>query len=87
MKAVKARYLAYRAEIDDPDAGLKDFDKLSSPVKDDQRSFRRFNLLLEQDYQLFLTLARDEWSISGFRASDLRACMPSLSSHSVVFSA
>jgi hypothetical protein len=24
------------------------------------------------DYQLFLTLARGEWSISGFRAQDLR---------------
>jgi DNA-binding MarR family transcriptional regulator len=27
----------------------------------------------DPDYRLFLTLARGEWSISGFRAGDLRA--------------
>ena len=79
MRAANARYLAYLATIDDPGAGLKDLDKLASPAKDNHRSFRGFNLFQQQDFQLFLTLARGEWSISGFRAADLRAFMPRLS--------
>ncbi len=80
MSAANARYLAYMSEIDDPDAGLKDLDKLSGPAKDNKRSFRGFNLFQQQDHQLFLTLGRGEWSISGFRAADVRAYMPQLSS-------
>ena len=79
MKAANARYLAYMAEIDDPDAGLKDLDKLSGPAKDHQRAFRGFNMFLQQDHQLFLTLGRGEWATSGFRAADLRSFMPMLS--------
>ena len=79
MSAANARYLAYMAAIDDPDAGLKDIDKMSGPAKDKGRSFRGFNLFQQQDYQLFLTLGRGEWSISGFRAADLRTFMPDLS--------
>ena len=80
MSAANARYLAYMSEIDDPDAGLKDLDKLPAPAKDNKRSFRGFNLFQQRDLQLFLTLGRGEWSISGFRAADVRAFMPQLSS-------
>jgi hypothetical protein len=37
MSAANARYLAYMAEIDDPDTGLKDLDKMSGPAKDKGR--------------------------------------------------
>jgi hypothetical protein len=79
MKAAVERYLAYMAAIDNPGAGLKDIDKMASPAKDQGRSFRGFNLFQKQDYRLFLTIGRGEWSISGFRAADLRAHIPSLS--------
>jgi len=79
MNAANERYLAYMAAIDNPDAGLKDIDKMSSPAKDQGRSFRGFNLFQKKDYRLFLTIGRGEWSISGFRAADLRAYMPELS--------
>ena len=52
---------------------------MSRPARDHGRSFRGFNLFQEKDYQLFLTIGRGEWSISGFRATDLRAYMPDLS--------
>ena len=79
MNAANERYFAYIATIDNPDAGLKDIDKMSDRAKDQGRSFRGFNLFLGQDYRLFLTLGRGEWSISGFRAADLRANIPDLS--------
>ena len=79
MNAANERYLAYMATIDNPDAGLRDIDRMSAPAKHQGRSFRGFNLFLEQDYRLFVTIGRGEWSISGFRATDLRAHMPNLS--------
>ena len=79
MRAANERYLAYMAAIDDPGAGLKDIDKISGPATDQGRSFRGFNLFQDRDYRLFLALGRGEWSISGFRAADLRTCMPDLS--------
>ncbi len=78
MGAANERYLTYMATVDEPDAGLRDIDKISSPVRDQDRSFRGFNLFEQQDYQLFITIARGEWNISGFRAADLRAYMPDL---------
>ena len=79
MSAANQRYLAFIASIDNPNAGLKAINKMAQPTKEKQRSFRGFNFFLEHDYRLFLTLARGEWCISGFRAGDLRACIPSLS--------
>lgn len=79
MRAAVERYLAYMAQIDNPKAGLTDIDKMARPAKQQGRSFRGFNLFQKQDYLLFLTLGRGEWSISGFRAADLRQHMPDLS--------
>lgn len=79
MNAANQRYLAYIAAIDNPRSGLKDIDKMSRPAKDRGRPFRGFNLFLKKDYRLFLILGRGEWSISGFRAADLRNFMPDLS--------
>lgn len=67
------------ADIDNPDAGLKAIDKMAKPAQDNGHSYRGFNLFLGDDYRLFLTLVRGEWSISGFRAADLRSHIPNLS--------
>jgi len=56
MSAANQRYLAFMASIDNPDAGLKSIDKMAKPAREKQRSFRGFNLFLEDDYPLFLTL-------------------------------
>lgn len=53
------RDLTYMAEIDNPHAGLNDTDKMSSPAKDQGRSFRSINLFQKKDYQLFLTIGRE----------------------------
>jgi hypothetical protein len=79
MQAANDRYFAFMACLDNPDAGQQALAKLAAPVKTKERSLRGFNLFLEPDYRLFLTLGRGEWSISGFRAADLRAHLPDLS--------
>ncbi|NEV65353.1 MarR family transcriptional regulator [Thiorhodococcus minor] len=79
MSAANERYLAFMACIDNPDAPQKALAKMAAPSKVKGRSFRGFDLFLDPDYQLFLTLARGEWSISGFRARDLREHIDGLS--------
>ncbi len=78
MNAANERYFAFIASIDNPDSGLKAIDKMAKPAKYGGRSFRGFNLFLDEDFRLFLTIARGEWCISGFRAADLRAHIPGL---------
>jgi hypothetical protein len=72
MHAANDRYLTFMACLDNPDAAQKALAKMAAPIKVKGRSFRGFDLFLDPDYRLFLTLARGEWSISGFRARDLR---------------
>ena len=79
MCAANDRYLAFMACLDNPDAARKALAKMAAPAKLKGRSYRGFDLFLDPDYQLFLTLARAEWSISGFRAGNLRQHIPSLS--------
>ena len=79
MHAANQRYLAFIADINNPASGLKDCDKISRPAKENNRSYRGFNLFLRQDLQVILTLFRGEWAISGFRARDLRAHIHGLS--------
>lgn len=79
MQAANERYYAFMACLDNPDAGHKAIAKMAAPAKDKGHSFRGFNLFLDLDYQLFLTLARGEWAISGLRAADLRAHIKALS--------
>jgi hypothetical protein len=79
MRAANDRYLAFMACLDNPDAEQKIIAKMAAPAKVKGHSFRGFNLFLNPDYQLFLTLGRGEWVISGFRAADLRAHIKGLS--------
>ena len=79
MSAANDRYLAFMACLDNPNVAQQALAKMAAPAKVKGRSFRGFDLFLDPDYQLFLTLARGEWSISGFRAGDLRRCIDTLS--------
>lgn len=79
MQAANTRYLAFMACLDNPDAAQKAIAKMAGPAKAQGRTFRGFNLFLDTDYQLFLTLARGAWAISGFRAGDLRTHLRDLS--------
>ena len=79
MQAVNERYLTFMACLDSPDAAQRALAKMAAPAKVKGRSYRGFDLFLDPDYRLFLTLSRGEWSISGFRAGDLRQHIPGLS--------
>ena len=78
MRAANDRYFGFIAAIESPDAGCKAVDRIAQPASDNGRSSRGFNLLMDADYRLFLTLARGEGCISGFRSADLRTRLPGL---------
>jgi hypothetical protein len=75
--AANRRYLDFISELDDPSAGIKALDTVSRPSVDaNGRSHRGFNLFLGKDQQLFETLLRGEFAISGMRSKDLQRHLP-----------
>jgi hypothetical protein len=75
LQAANNRYLAFAACINNPDVCHRTIGKMVSLGEEKGRSYRDVNIIFNLDYILFLTLAGDEWVISGFRAADLRAHM------------
>jgi len=66
------RYLEFLSAIDDPTNSIKDLDKVSRPVQADDRTYRGFNLFHGDDLDVFRTIVRGEFTISGFRNVDLQ---------------
>lgn len=80
LTAANRRYLEFISTIDDPSGGIRKLSKLSQPVREQERSYRGFNLFDEQDDLLFRVIARGEFNISGFQNKRLRAYLPAFSS-------
>ena len=76
LAAANRRYLAFLSDLADPSAGVRQVERLAEPIRQDDRSYRGFNLCSLDDSALFVALARGEWQISGFRNSSLRRVLP-----------
>jgi len=83
LKASNRRYLEFISTFDDPSDGVKKLDKISEPVKKDDRSYKGFNFFSRADQKLFEVLAWGEFNIRGFQNSMIRKFIPDLSSASV----
>ena len=70
--AANRRYLEFISTIEDEKAGTDKLNKISQPVAENDRNYRGFNFFDPQDEELFETLARGEFNISGFQNRDLR---------------
>jgi hypothetical protein len=79
LGAATARYLDFLAAIEDPRPGLRALEKIATPVREDARSYRGFNLFHGPDLDLFRTILRGEFTISGFQARQLRGHLADLS--------
>jgi hypothetical protein len=80
LGAATSRYLEFLAAIEDPRPGLRRIEKISTPVRYRQRSYRGFNLFHGPDLDLFQTILRGEFTISGFQARHLRPHLSACSS-------
>jgi hypothetical protein len=76
LLAANRRYLAFLSDLADPSAGIRQVERLAEPIRQEERSYRGFNLCSADDHALFTALARGEWQISGFRNSSLRRVLP-----------
>ena len=83
MKASNRRYIEFISAIDDPSGGIKDLNKISRSVKDGDRSCRGFNLFDGDDLELFSTIIRGEFNISGFSNKALRKIIKDKKGHQV----
>jgi hypothetical protein len=71
MRASNRRYLEFISTLDDPSCALKDVEKIALPVREGDRSLRGFNLFAGEDLDVFQTLVRGEFNISGFKNKHL----------------
>ncbi len=76
LAATNRRYLAFLSDLADPTVGVTQVERLAEPTRQDDRSYRGFNLCGADDLALFVALARGEWQISGFRNAALRRVLP-----------
>jgi hypothetical protein len=83
MKASNRRYLEFISAIDDPSGGIKDLNKISRSVKEDDRSYRGFNLFDDDDLVLFSAIIRGEFNISGFSNKCLRKVIKDKKGHQI----
>jgi len=72
LGAATLRYLDFLAAIEDPRPGLRALEKIATPVREGERSYRGLNLFHGPDLDLCRTILRGEFTISGFQARQLR---------------
>jgi hypothetical protein len=72
LAAANRRYLEFVSTIEDPRAGNDKLNKLTRSVTENDRSFPGFNFFDPDDQILFETIARGEYTISGFPNKSLR---------------
>jgi hypothetical protein len=70
--AANRRYLEFLSAIEDDTAGTDKLNKISQAVAENGRAYRSFNFFDEEDVELFESLARGEFNISGFQSKNLR---------------
>ncbi len=76
LRAATARYLDFLGALEDPRPGLRALEKIATPTHEGERSYRGFNLFHGPDLDLFRTILRGEFTISGFQARHLRPHLP-----------
>jgi hypothetical protein len=72
LVASNRRYLDFISDLVDPSAGITHVEKIAEPVRKDDRTYRGFNLFTRTDQDLFVTLVRGEFQITGFKNRSLR---------------
>jgi len=72
LLAANRRYLEFISAIEDDKAGADRLNKISQPVKENDRNYSGFNFFDPQDEELFQSLASGEFNISGFQNKHLR---------------
>jgi hypothetical protein len=76
LLAANQRYLKFISEIATPEVGVEKLHRLTETQVENDRRYKGFNLLSEEDSSLFRTLLQGEFAISGFTNKDVRRSLP-----------
>jgi len=80
LRAANRRYLEFLSAIEDDTAGTDKLNKISRAVEESGRSYRGFNFFSDDDQELFESLLRGEFNISGFQSRNLRRRLQGMTS-------
>jgi len=72
LLAANQRYLKFISEIATPEVGVEKLQRLTETQVENERRYKGFNLLSEEDSSLLRTLLQGEFAISGFTSKNLR---------------
>ncbi len=79
LGACNRRYLEFLSSLDDDSAGRRHLDRLSRPVRDENRSYRGINFFDPDERDLLLAISRGEFNLAGFQVRNLRRLLGHLS--------
>jgi len=80
LLAANQRYLKFISDIETPQVGVQHLNQLTQTQVVDQRRYKGFNLLAEEDASLFRLLLRGEFAIRGLTNKALRQLLPNTTS-------
>ena len=72
MKAANYRYLEFISSFDDHSSGNQNLTKVTSPVVENERSYRGLNFFAERDLQVLEAISRGEYMTFGMQGKDIR---------------
>ncbi len=72
MKAANYQYLEFISSFDDHSGGNKNLTKVSSPVVENERSYRGLNFFAERDLKVLEVISRGEYMTFGMQGKDIR---------------
>jgi hypothetical protein len=72
LLASNTRYVNFLSEIETPEIGMQKLTKLTQMKEKDNHRYKGFNLLSEEDANLFRILIRGEFMINGFTNKNIR---------------
>ncbi|MCK4472636.1 MAG: MarR family transcriptional regulator, partial [Anaerolineae bacterium] len=76
LLAANQRYLKFISEVETPKVGVQKLHLLTETKTENDRRYKGFNLLSEEDASFFRLLTRGEFFISGFTNKSIRRHLP-----------
>jgi hypothetical protein len=76
FKNATRRYLEFISSFDDPSDGLKKLDKVTEPVKENNRNYKGFNFFNKDDERILLAVADGKFTLKGLTNKELRILLP-----------
>ena len=80
MKAANYRYLEFISSFDDHSGGTRSLTKVTSPIVENERSYRGLNFFSEQDLWALGAISCGEYTTFGMRGKDIRQYLGNISS-------